>query len=132
MKKLLLFIAALVLTLTSFTQNNFESISFYSVNRIDIGKGVEFEEVNTFNISIPDRILVHNRFVEGEKGYSQIYKLTGFEEKKDDNGYIILHFNIKSDIDTYELFLSEDDEGEFVLLNENLFFGDVYNLKIDR
>jgi hypothetical protein len=129
MKKLL-FIGAVFLSFTAFTQ--FESISFCATNRADLSNGNSFEEVNTFNVSLPDKVVIHNRFPNGENPTSQIYRITKFDQEENEDGYIVLYFKVSSDVDMYEMFISENEDGEFVLLEKNLFFGDVYNFKIDR
>jgi hypothetical protein len=129
MKKLL-FIGAAFLSFTAFTQ--FESISFYSMNRSELSDGNYFEEVNTFNVSVPDKIVVHNRFPSSKDATSQIYRIVKFDQETSEDGYVVLYFKLASDVDIYEMFISENEDGEFALLEGNLFFGKVYNLKIER
>ena len=129
MKKLL-FIAAVFLSFTAFTQ--FESVSFYSMNRTEVSEGNYFEEVNTFNVSLPDKIVIHNRFPKSEEATSQIYRIVKFDLETSEEGYIVFYFKLASDIETYEMFISENEDGEFVLIEGSLFFGKVYNFKIDR
>jgi intein/homing endonuclease len=129
MKKLL-FIGAAFLSFTAFTQ--FESISFYSMNRSELVEGNHFEEVNTFNVSVPDKIIIHNRFPKSEEATSQIYRIVKFDQETSEEGYVVLYFKLASDLDIYEMFISENEDGEFALLESSLFFGKVYNFKIDR
>jgi len=129
MKKLL-FIAAVFLSFTAFTQ--FESISFYSMNRSEVSEGNYFEEVNTFNVSLPDKIVVHNRFSKSEEAISQIYRIVKFDQETSEEGYVVLYFKLTSDLGIYEMFISENEDGEFALIEGSLFFGQVYNLKINR
>ena len=127
MRKLFTVLVFAVLLLPVFGQD-FSAMSLASDQKIGVESEEIVKEINMFNISMDDGVLVHNRIKVDGSIESQIYKLTGYKDSEDEGFFTITLF-FKSKLHDYELTVVENEDGVFIIGDSYVYRAKVYSLK---
>lgn len=127
MKKLITLLFVTLLSLVS-TAQEYTSVSLVSKERVNLSTEEVTKEVNIFNISVKEGIVVHNKL--GERGVysSQIYKLVDYNISRDEED-ISIEIGFESDENRYEFVLFATEYGFFLGTKGFLYRTEVYVLK---
>lgn len=124
MKKMLL-LFALVATVSVGKAQNENGFSFYS-GLLTTGDSEEFkEEVNFFNLSVDDKVFVHNNLSDENRPVGQIYRVKSYEVVNVAKGVWYADFVVtsKGGID-YKGRLVVEDDLETIIIGNTYFIGE--------
>lgn len=127
MKKFIAVVFTLVLSITGFSQK-FNAMSLISKEKQDTLTEETIDELNIFNISMDDKIVVHNRIKTDGECSSQIYKLHSYQDS-DTEGEFVLTIYFKSKLHDYELTIIENDDGTSIIGDGYVYTAEVFELK---
>lgn len=109
---------------------DWESKSFFSDRKIIRENDSIVEEVNIFNISIEDSLVIHNRIDHYGNRESQLYKMV--DVKIDEEGRLVIYFRSDKSYYFIEIVSVETDSKSGTILNmmhRNLYRVEEYHLK---
>lgn len=127
MKKLITILFIVVISLTSFAQE-FNAMSLVADQKVDVSTGESIKEINIFNISMNDKVIVHNRIKEDGECTSQIYRLKTYEESETEEEFKLVFF-FKSDLHEYDIIVVDNKKGTFIIGQGFIYKTKVYTLK---
>lgn len=127
MKKLFTVVFLAALSVFTYAQD-FSAMSLASDQKIEIGTKEISKEINLFNVSMEDGVVVHNRIKTNGETESQIYKMTGYKDFEAEGMFGITIF-FKSKVHSYELEIIESEDGVFIVGENFMYRAKVYSLK---